>query len=103
MTIKFYGPCTNVLCSLTLILISKSTVYITIRDVEASVCELLRLSPLSLLLRPLDESSQVKFILPNAKSTQKGISEKTMRSSWSTAPIAILNCNRRKLKLGNKL
>ena len=50
-----------------------------------------------------NQTSQVNFILPKAKSTQEGISEKTMRSSYSTAPIAILNCNRRKLKLGNKL
>ena len=49
------------------------------------------------------KSSQVKFIFPNVKSTQEGISEKTIRSSQSTAPIAILSCNRRKLKLGNKL
>ena len=45
---------------------------------------------------------QVKFILPNAKSTQEGISEKPMRSSKSTALTAIFNINKRKLKLGNK-
>ena len=37
---------------------------------------------------------QVKFISPNVKSTQEGISEKTMRSSKSTAPIAIHKSNR---------
>ena len=46
--------------------------------------------------------SQVKFILPSARSTQEGISEKTVRSSKSTAPIAMLKSNRRKLRFGNK-
>ena len=37
----------------------------------------------------LYKSSQVKFISPHAqKSTQAGNSDKTMRSSWSTAPFS---------------
>ena len=34
-----------------------------------------------ILSKKLSYCSQVKFILPNAKSTQEGISEKVMRSS----------------------
>ena len=45
---------------------------------------------------------RVKLIFPNAKSAQERIREKTMRSSKSAAPIAILNSNRRKLTLGKK-